>query len=165
MRLLKWTVVLSAWLMLGLVVAQAASAQTVPLQGEVVLRPINGSGIRGNLDIVNTRQNRLVVTGSATGLDPAGTYVTLIYGAGSEVDGPTPCVGPIRFSGNWIVDQDGNGTLFALVDAWPVNVKSASIRSVQIVGVAPIGERGSVGTADLTLEACGKPRVTFVGPR
>ena len=135
-------------------------------QGQATLPAINGSGISARIEFVDDGAT-LTVTGTASGLDPAESYVTLIYDNGSVPGGPNACQ-PTVFDPNdpdfllgtmligfWEIDPDGNGTLSATntnfgADYVPLDrFRSTSVR--RIVGPPP-----APGAPPLTeLVACG----------
>ncbi len=79
--------------------------------------PINASGIQGHIFIVDTGNSTdgLIVLGTATGLDPTLTYVSLLYDNGSVPGGPNACEPttpfPQMFVATWTVNPDGTGSL------------------------------------------------------
>lgn len=153
---------LSAAALCSAAVLAAPGVNAAPLHGTAILSPINDSDVRARISFANGENRRVKVIGSAIGMDPDATYVSLIYGAGSQPNGPTPCVGPLKIIGQWNVDRnDGSAVLEGEIDVWPVQIASVSVRRIDVTGVLPDGERGSIGQANLTLEACGAPRVTF----
>ncbi len=115
--------------------------------GMATLTPINQSGVHARIEFVDDGAT-LTVFGEAAGLEPAESYVTLIYDNGSAPGGPNPCA-PTIFNpqdpgfllatmliGFWSVDADGNGTLFAIntnfgADYVPLDrFRSTSVRLV-----------------------------------
>ncbi len=107
----------------------------------------------------------LIVKGEAKGLDPANTYVTLVYNIGSVAKGPNACsptnsiLDPTQMLvGFWKVENDGSGELFALKFgksyAALKDIGTTSIRVVQ--GPPPSG---------FVLQACGEIGQFSVGPR
>ena len=93
--------------------------------GEANLHAINRSGIKARIDFVDDGAT-LMAIGTATGLDPAESYVTLIYDNGSVPGGPKACQPTIfdpedpgfllmtMFVGFWQVDPEGRGILVAI---------------------------------------------------
>jgi hypothetical protein len=96
-------------------------------EGGVV--PGSLSGVRGTFWFVDDG-NSITISGEAWGLDPAGTYVSLIYDNGSVPGGPFACVptggdlAGMMLVGNpnvepedldftWTVDEFGHGTINA----------------------------------------------------
>ncbi len=91
------------------------------------LQPMNQSGIRARIEFLDDGTT-LTVTGAATGLHPAESYVTLIYDNGSVPGGPNGCAPTIfdpqdpgfvlgtMLIGFWNVDSEGIGSLFNNVD-------------------------------------------------
>ncbi len=93
--------------------------------GQATLHPIDRSGVHANIVFVDDGTT-LVVSGTATGLDPNESYLTLIYDNGSVPGGPDACA-PTIFDptdpgfllgtmviGSWTVDAEGNGSLSAI---------------------------------------------------
>ncbi len=93
--------------------------------GQGSLHPIDRSGVHANIVFVDDGTT-LVVSGTATGLDPDESYLTLIYDNGSVPGGPDACA-PMIFDptdpgfllgtmviGSWTVDAEGNGSLSAI---------------------------------------------------
>ena len=93
--------------------------------GKANLHQINESGIKARMQFQDDGTT-LTVTGTATGLEPGESYVTLIYDNGSVPGGPKACQPTIfdptdpgfllatMFIGFWAVDPDGRGTLEAV---------------------------------------------------
>ncbi len=111
-----------------LATAMDASGGPPPTQsrtGKANLHQINRSGIKARIEFQDDGTT-LTVTGTASGLDPGESYVTLIYDTGSVPGGPKACQPTIfdptdpdfllatMFIGFWAVDQDGQGTLDAV---------------------------------------------------
>lgn len=92
--------------------------------GRTQLHSIDQSGIRGVILFLDTGSpsTGLIVSGFATGLDPAAGYISLRYDARSVPGGPHACepsafnnlTFPQMFVGSWTVNVDGTGTLFAV---------------------------------------------------
>ncbi len=122
--------------------------------GKANLHQINKSGIKARIEFQDDGTT-LMVTGTATGLDPGESYVTLIYDNGSVPGGPKACQPTIfdptdpdfllatMFIGFWAVDPDGQGTLAAVntnggLDYVPLDkFKNTSVRLV--IGPPPKG--------------------------
>ena len=111
--------------------AATGKAQLHPLplfneEGGVV--PGSSSGVRGTFTFVDD-DNSITISGEAWGLDPAGTYVSLIYDNGSVPGGPFSCeptggdLEGMMLVGDlvaemppdifWDVDVNGHGTIYA----------------------------------------------------
>lgn len=150
----------------ALVVALAAavlsmsSVFAVVESGAANLHPIDQSGIAGQMSYVDDQASKkLTVTGTATGLDPTKTYLSLFYDLGSKPSGPVACEPSARDNlsfaqmliGFWKVNADGTGTLTA-VKAGPSyvsldQVHTQSIRQFVTFGpppVAPVRACGEV---------------------
>ncbi len=136
----------------------AAFAVLVPVHagqalGSARQHPIDGSGTQGRIVFLDsgTSESGLVVSGTATGLDPAQAYVTLVYDRGATPGGPAACLptrglnGAQMFVGFWSVDPSGHGSLFVQ--------KSGD-------GYASLNELGAVSirAGDMSLQACGRVR-------
>ena len=139
---------------LGLLAAIAVAGPTQAEQalGSAEAHSIDGSGIKGDILFLDggDPQSGLVVSGSATGLDPGQVYLTLVYDMGAVPGGSAACVpsGPFldgtqMFVGFWTVEEDGSGTLFVQKtgDAY------AALRQVGAV---------SIRQGNLALQACGR---------
>ncbi len=126
--------------------------------GSAVQHPISSSGVRGEILILDTGSpvDGLVISGRASGLDPSGTFVTLIYDAGSIPAGPDACL-PTDFSltstqmfvGIWQVSPDGSGVLFAQ----KTGDSYASLGSIGAVSVRDV--QGPIPQGAI-LVACGR---------
>jgi hypothetical protein len=134
------------------------SAAAEPATGAARLHPIDRSGVRARIVFLDTGSpdQGLVVSGQAAGLDPAQTYVSLIYDTGAVPGGPRACepTGPTlspaqMIVGTWQVAADGTGTLFAVkTAAGYAALESFDAVSVRIVvGPPPAG---------FVLQACGQ---------
>ncbi len=127
--------------------AARPNAGFATLEGSAVLTPIDRSGVLARIEFLDDGAT-LTVTGSATGLDPSETYLTLIYDNGSLPGGPDACM-PTVFDfmdpdfllgtmlvGSWVVDAEGRGTLSAVntnfgADYVPLTrFRSTSVRRV-----------------------------------
>lgn len=125
MRKLK---LLALLLVVGLVVAVPAVAyakHAATATGKANLPQFNQSGVKGTINFDDNGVDENVVSGTAWGLNPAGTYVSLIYDNRSLPGGPLACEPAIfdpadpdfiletMFVGFWEVDSEGHGTLMA----------------------------------------------------
>ncbi len=130
-------------LMLLIPATPAVAVDSSPL-GSARLHSIEQSGISGQIFFLDTGNpdNGLVVSGRATGLDPAGTFITLVYDTGAAPGGPNACLpsntsltSSQMFVGVWQVASDGTGTLFEqrTGDAYVglESIGAVSIRNVQ----------------------------------
>ena len=121
--------------------------------GQARLTPMDRSGVHANIVFVDDGTT-LVVSGTATGLDPAESYLTLIYDNGSVPGGPDACE-PTIFDptdpgfllgtmviGSWAVDAEGNGSLSAINTNFGANYvaldqfRSTSVR--RVLGPPPV---------------------------
>lgn len=133
--------------------ASAATSQ------EVNQHPVDGSGIQGRITVVDTGSSN-VIDGTATGLNPAHHYFSLLYTLGSHPGGPSesktlpsgsnaiPACGALNQAGLttidtnqmvvgfWSVNADGTGTIH--------DVKTTHLNSQDpffiATGVAPVLE-------------------------
>ena len=150
----------------GALAADSGSPHAKPKTGKATLHQIDESGVKARMQFVDDG-TMLTVSGMAAGLDPAESYVTLIYDNGSLPGGPSACQPTIfdptdpgfllmtMFIGFWTVDADGRGTLKAIntnggFDYVPLDkFRNASVRLV--IGPPPDG-----GVIPMTeLVACG----------
>ena len=90
--------------------------------GLALQQEVDSSGIRGRILFLDTggAETGLIVSGRARGLDPAVTYISLVYDVGSVAIGPNACLPTSgildevqMFVGVWQVGPSGNGRLFA----------------------------------------------------
>jgi len=124
--------------------------------GHARQHPINESGIQGHIFIVDTGNSTdgLIVMGTATGLNPLNTYVSLLYDNGSVPGGPNACEPsspdpltiPQMFVGTWVVDADGTGSLF-------VKKTGSTYVALARVDTISIRQRGAPAP---NLRACGE---------
>lgn len=143
--------------------------------GRAVLHPINRSGVRGRVEFTDDGST-LTIHGVARGLDPAGTYISLIYDNGSPPRGPNACeptifdpadpgfLLPTMLVGNWTVDGDGNGTLTAVniqsnITGTRVYVPLGKFKTISIRQVVP------PFTPPFPLLACGEKKATHQAKR
>ena len=119
-------------LLLALAMAVAVALLGVPIAAlaghngataKANLHPENQSGVNGKFTFEDNGVDTITMSGTAWGLDPAGTYVSLIYDNGSVPGGPTACdpagpelfgkmlVGEGGFAFTWVVDGQGRGTI------------------------------------------------------
>ena len=127
--------------------------------GAANLHQFHGSGVSGSMSYIDTGST-LTVAGTAEGLTPGQTYLSLFYDNGSKVGGHDPCspssgnniTFPQMFIGFWNVNQDGTGTLNVVKDGpfyVPLNmVHTQSIRHAIVI--PPMSE------ADAPVVACGE---------
>lgn len=117
--------------------------------GQATAPQYNKSGINGSFSFTDDGAT-LTTSGTATGMNPADLYVSLIYDNRSVPGGPLACepaifdpgdpdfILPTMFVGVWAVDGAGNGTLNAVntnggVDYVPLSkIKTISIRAASI---------------------------------
>ena len=132
----------------------AEERTTEVLVGKANLHQIDNSGVKARIQFVDDGMT-LTVTGTAAGLDPAESYVTLIYDNGSVPSGPRACQPTIfnpedpdfllatMFIGFWTVDEEGRGTLETIntnfgLDYVPLDkFRNTSVRLV--IGPPPKG--------------------------
>ena len=146
----------------------ALAAHSRLATGRATFHPENQSGVKGRVRFGDDGIT-LSVDGRATGLDPDGFYVSLIYDNGSVPGGPNACEptdetlgdwlgapdpnGPPgggspederMFIGFWRVDPSGNGVLRAERDG-PVYVGLDEFRTISIRQIIFFGPRDSEG--------------------
>jgi hypothetical protein len=107
-----------------MVVTSSAGALAPSSTGSARLHPYDRSGVKARISFLDTRDDNtgLIVSGTATGLDPAKVYISLIYDNGSVPGGPQACEPTDNtideeqmFAGGWQVSADGTGTLFFIM--------------------------------------------------
>src|SRR5215216_2222249 len=94
----------------------SAYALDDPSTGAATLHQVDRSGITARIVFLDTGDpsTGLVVSGTAKGLDPEDTYITLVYDDGSVPGGPRACEPPPgndqtmaqMFVGTWTVAAD-----------------------------------------------------------
>src|SRR5262249_15354391 len=106
---------------IGAAVVIPTNAQNAPdVIAQATQHTVNQSGAMGRIEFRNAPAGGLIVTGTATGLQPSvGRYVTLVYDRASVPGGPEACEPttplPGMFVGIWAVNAMGNGTLIQAV--------------------------------------------------
>ena len=128
---------------LAAVLTLPAASLAGPAEAQANLHQINGSKVRAKFVFLDTG-SQVVITGVASGLDPAQSYISLAYDQISVPAGPDACrptSSAPGFIAPWTVNQDGSGTL---------------------TGALPTGSLDGVGTvsvriaATMALQACGR---------
>ncbi len=127
--------------------------------GEARIHSIDQSEIQGRALFLDTgsADTGLVVSATATGLDPNQGYISLVYDIGAVSGGPSACVpSPAStlgfqkmFVGTWVVNPDGTGRLFA-VKTGSSYAPLADLGAVSIRVIAPAGPA--------VLQGCGQVR-------
>src|SRR5215211_6207357 len=79
-----------ALLGMAMIASSSSGAKTDPRTGSARLHPYNQSGIKGKINFLDTG-TALIVSGTATGLDPENFYISLLYDVGSVPGGPLAC--------------------------------------------------------------------------
>ena len=101
----------------------------------------------------------LTITGNGEGFEPGESYISLIYGEGSEVDGPEACEpsgalpGNLMFVGTWDVSDNGTGKLIQAGPASGASLADIATISVRRVTVMFSAEFGPVDVSPVV--ACG----------
>lgn len=119
-RSIAMSVVSLSMLVVGLGTTGISAAASEQAEGEVNVLPFPGQSFQAQIEIVDTG-SALLVEGSASGLDPSKTYVSLDYT--TPPTGPTACEpgGTLSFAqmflGTWSVDSQGEGSLVAVKTA------------------------------------------------
>ena len=117
--------------------------------------------INGTVTFLDTGGLRsgLFVSGEARGMNPANTYVSLIYNIGSVTEGPAACTptnglldGTQMLVGFWQVDATGRGKLFA-------NKLGESYAPLTDVGAISIREVRGPAPGGFVLQSCGKVEI------
>ncbi len=135
----------------GLLLVAVTSVRADQGVGSAHAHAIDGSGIQGRIAFLDSGDaaSGLVVSGRATGLDPAQGYVSLVYDRGAVPGGPNACLptggltGAQMFVGFWKVDEDGIGSLF-------VTKNGDAYVPIDDVGAV------SIRLATMALQACGR---------
>lgn len=119
---MKRFIVTSIVLSVILIISSAYAKHTLFATGRTELFSQNGSGVKGIIDFTDNGRE-LLVAGTAAGLNPSQSYVSLIYDNGSVPGGPDACdltifdsedpdfILPTMFIGYWVVNSDGSGAL------------------------------------------------------
>ena len=128
-----------------------------PSTGSARLHQTDHSGITARIKFLDTGNatTGLIVSGTATGLDPEDVYVTLVYDVGSVPGGPRACEPPPdndqtdaqMFVGTWTVDSSGHGTL---------NATKTGASYVPLDDISTTSVREVVGQGLPQLRACGE---------
>jgi hypothetical protein len=155
MRRLVVVLALTSFLVTGALFS--ASAFDNPSTGASRLHQINRSRITARIVFLDTGDpsTGLIVSGTATGLDPDDTYITLVYDTGSVPGGPRACEPPPdndqtdaqMFVGTWVVRPDGSGTL---------NATKTGASYVPLDDISTTSVREVVGAGLPELRACGE---------
>jgi hypothetical protein len=103
-----------------MIATSSVGALSSPSTGSARLHPYDRSGIKARMDFLDTHDENvgLIITGTATGLDPTKIYFSSLQEA--VPGGPRGCETPERgdeeqiFTGRWQVNADGTGTFFAI---------------------------------------------------
>jgi hypothetical protein len=112
-------------LSIGAIVIATSSvgALSSPSTGSATLHPIDRSGIKARMDFLDTHDDDtgLIISGTATGLDPGKIYISLLHDNDSVPGGPRACEisrdtfdEEQMFIGRWEVNADGTGTMFSI---------------------------------------------------
>ncbi len=127
--------------------------------GEARIHAIDQSGIQGRVLFLDTgsADTGLVVSATATGLDPNQAYFSLVYDIGSVSGGPSACTPSAAsnlgaqkmFVGAWVVNPDGTGRLFA--------VKTGNSYA-PLAALGAMSIRAIAQTGPAVLQGCGQVR-------
>ena len=147
----KPLVLLTVVLGMMMIAGTAVGALSDPRTGSAKLHPYNQSGIKGRINFFDTGTT-LVVSGTATGLDPNNFYISLLYDVGSVPGGPLACepseantlTEDQMFAGIWSVAPDGTGTL-NFTKSGPLYVPLRDVDTVSIRGEAEGFDRVACG--------------------
>jgi hypothetical protein len=134
-RLERGLIVLAA--LLGTLLVAGAAGGSEVLSGHARLHQFEQSGVQARASFLDDG-TVLSVRATATGLDPASAYISLLYDRGSVPGGPNACEATddsVTFeqmvAGTWVVDANGNGTL-ALDKAGPLYVSLRKVRTMSV---------------------------------
>lgn len=106
-----------------MIATASAGALSSPSTGSARLHPYDRSGVKARISFLDTHDVHagLLVTGTATGLDPEKFYISLIHENGSLPGGPRACEAAEEqldeeemSVGRWQVNEDGTGTLVSI---------------------------------------------------
>lgn len=130
-----------------MIATSSVGALSSPSTGSARLHPYDDSGVKARMNFLDTHDDNtgLLVTGTATGLDPEKHYVSLISDNGSVPGGPQACEPTNHsldeeqmFAGPWQVNGDGTGTLFFVMSEGAYvplsDFDTVSIREVTVPG-------------------------------
>ena len=103
-----------------LIATSSVGALSSPSTGSARLHPYDRSGIKARMDFLDTHDENtgLIITGTATGLDPTKIYFSSLHD--SVPGGPRACEIPEIsdeeriFTPRWQVNADGTGTFFTI---------------------------------------------------
>lgn len=142
-----------------MLVTSSIGAKADPTTGKANLHPINHSGIKAKITLFDTGNDvtGLIISGTATGLDPNEVYFSLIYDNPEIPREPPSCnlAGNLfdfeeEFAGRWTVAPDGTGTLF-------INkVTSSYVPLRRIDAISILRQEGDRPPESFELVACGK---------
>lgn len=130
-----------------MIATSSAGALSSPSTGSATLHPYDRSGIHARMDFLDTHDENtgLIITGTATGLDPTKIYFSSLHE--SVPGGPRACEIPEQG-----FDEERNFTI-----RWQVNADGAgSFFTIQIEGAyLPLSDFDTVGIRELTV--AGRP--------
>ncbi len=141
----------------AMIATSSVGALSSPSTGSATLHPYDRSGVRAQMDFVDTQDENtgLIIIGTATGLDPTKIYFSSLHE--SVPGGPHAC--EISESGfdeeriftiTWHVNPDGTGTLFAIQNEGAY----LSLSDFDTVGIRELTVAGRPDLAPLV--ACGQ---------
>jgi hypothetical protein len=142
-----------------MLLTSSIGAKADPSEGKARLHPINHSGIKAKISFLDTGNNvtGLIISGTATGLDPNESYVSLLYDNPSVRGEEQSCNladnlldFEEEFAGRWSVEPDGTGTLFR------TNFTSAYVPLSRLDAISILREEGDRPPESFELVACGK---------
>jgi hypothetical protein len=138
------------------VVVVPVHAQNTPeLIAQATQHPMSQSGAQGRIEFRSAPSGGVIVTGTATGLQPSvGRYTSLVYDRGSAPGGPDACEPttpmPGMFVGIWAVDALGNGNLIQLAPPGAI----APLEAIDTISIRDTTINGGFGVQAVV--ACGE---------
>lgn len=155
----KLLVSLVALVGMMMVATSSTGAKADPTTGKANLHPINQSGVKAKISLLDTGNDvtGLIISGTATGLDPNEVYFSLLYDnprvpgeahscnlAGNLLDFEE------EFAGRWSVAPDGTGTLFL------TKFSSSYVPLSRLDAISILRQEGDRPPESFELVACGK---------
>lgn len=115
----KLLVSLITLLAMVMVATSSVGALADPSTGKAELHPVSQSGVKARISFLDTGNDvtGLVISGTASGLDPNKVYFSVFYRNNVAAGGPQGCMldntfdDELDFAGRWVVNADGTGTL------------------------------------------------------
>jgi|GEM_PF-6558542 len=143
-----------------MIATSSVGALSSPSTGSARLHPYDQSGVKARMSFLDTQDDNtgLIITGTATGLDPTRIYFSSLHDNSSVPGGPRACEIPEdgfdeerMFTARWQVNADGTGTLFTVQNQGAFlplsDFDTVGIRELTIAGrpdLAPLVACGQV---------------------